>query len=202
MKRSTTVRMGAFGAVCALAGGAAGIAGSSASSRRSTRPTTAAGAVAERRGPPGWLGPLAGLAGPPVHADAVVPNDKGGFDAVTMDRGKFASLSGDQLTITEGTKTATYKTVTLTIPPSASVRRNDEAAKLSDLKTGDAVLIAQSPQGTVVAADDAQHAERLHHEFRGPALGELPRRPPQLPAIPDEGSSHRSGEGAAGGGSS
>src|SRR5215469_511036 len=44
-----------------------------------------------------------------VHSETVVPNDKGGFDTITMDQGRFASASGDRLTITEGTSRATYK---------------------------------------------------------------------------------------------
>jgi hypothetical protein len=126
-----------------------------------------------------------------------VPNQKGGFDTITIDRGSFSSLSGDQLTITEGTKTATYKTVTLTIPSSATVRRNGDAAHLSDLKSGDTVLIAQSPKGTVVDAHDAQHAERMQLKFRAFGHGELPR-PPRLPGHPGEGASNRTGEGPAG----
>jgi hypothetical protein len=126
-----------------------------------------------------------------------VPNDKGGFDTVTMDRGSFSSLSGEKLTITEGTKTATYKTVTLTIPSGASVTRNGEAAKLSDLKSGDTVMVAQSPQGTDVAAHDAQHPDPLQLKLRVPQKGEHPFLLPKPPTSPEEGSSSDSGEGAA-----
>jgi hypothetical protein len=128
-----------------------------------------------------------------------VPNEKGGFDTVTMDRGSFSSLSGDQLTITEGTKAATYKTLTLTIPSGATVRRNGQAAKLSDLKSGDTVMVLQSPHGTDVAAHDAQHPDLLQLKLRTPQKGEHPFPLPKLPAIPEEGSSSRSGEGAAAG---
>jgi len=197
MQKLTVVRMGAVGVVCALAGGAAGIAASSASSSRPT-PVKPPGVVAEGIGPLLGLGPLAEAAGPPVHSDAVVPNEKGGFDTITMDRGRFSSSSGDQLTITEGSKTATYKTVTFTIPSDATVRRNGEAAKLSDLKAGDTVLVLQGPKGTVVAAHDAQHPDLLRFKVRAPQHGDLPPLPPKLPPIPDEGSSSRSGEGASG----
>jgi hypothetical protein len=145
------------------------------------------------------FGPLADAAGPPVHSDTVVPNDKGGFDTVTMDRGSFSSLSGNQLTITEGTKTATYKTVTLTIPSGATVRRNGEAAKLSDLKSGDTVMVMQSPKATVVAANDAQHPDLPQLKFGVSRMGERPFPPPKLPPIPEEGSSSHSGDGAAAG---
>jgi hypothetical protein len=182
MQRSTIVRTGTVGAVCALAGGAIGIAGSSASSP--SRPTSPPVIRAARAFGPGLglagpmlgFGPLAGAAGLPVHSDTVVPNEKGGFDTVTMDRGMFSSLSGDQLTITEGTKSATYKTVTLTIPSNATVRRNGEKADLSDLKAGDEVLVVQSPNGTVVAAHDAQHQEPLVFKLAGPRRGEGPQQ--------------------------
>src|SRR5262249_61586357 len=113
-------------------------------------------------GAPFGLGPLADAAGPPVHSENVVPNKKGGFDTITMDRGSFSSLSGDKLTITEGTKSATYKTLTLTIPSGASVSRNRETAKLSDLKSGDKVMVAQRPNGTAAAAHDEQHPDPRH----------------------------------------
>jgi hypothetical protein len=194
MQRSTVVRMGAVGAVCALAGGAAGIAGSSASSSHSSQRPDAGAAIEAGPGPLFRFGLLGDAAGPPVHSDTVVPNQKGGFDTITMDRGTFSSVSGAQLTITEGTKSATYKTVTLTIPSGATVRRNGEAAHLTDLKSGDTVLVQQSPKGAVVNANDAQHAEQMHLKFKAFDHGQLPR-PPKLPPMPEEGASS-SGEGA------
>jgi hypothetical protein len=130
-------------------------------------------------------GPLAGIAGPPVHSDAVVPNQKGGFDTITMDRGTFSSLSGAKLTITEGTKTATYKTVTLTIPSGATIRRNGQQAQLSDLKSGDMVLVVQGPKRTLVAANDAQHRDRLG--LRPGIFGHRGLGPRELPPPPGEG---------------
>jgi hypothetical protein len=111
--------------------------------------------------------------------------------------GSFSSLSGEKLTITEGTKTATYKTLTLTIPSGAAVTRNGEAAKLSDLKSGDMVMVAQSPQGTDVAAHDAQHPDVLQLKLRVPQKGEHRFPLPRPPGMPEEGSSSHSGEGAA-----
>ena len=197
MQRSTMMRMSAVGAVCALVGATAGIAGSSASSSKPTKAAVASAAFANGPGVRFGFGPLADAAGPPVHSDTVVPNEKGGFDTVTMDRGSFSSLSGDRLTITEGTKTATYKTVTLTIPSSATVRRNGEAAKLSDLKSGDTVMVMQNPKATVVVANDAQHPDLPRLKFRVPPMGDHPVPLPKLPALPEEGSSSDSGEGAA-----
>src|SRR5262249_60546070 len=106
-------------------------------------------------------GPLADASGPPVHFDAVVPKRGGGFETVTMDRGSFASLTANQLTINEGTRTATYKTVTLTIPSGATIRRNGVRAQLSDLRSGDEVAVKQSRPNTVVIAHDAKHELRF-----------------------------------------
>jgi hypothetical protein len=110
-----------------------------------------------------------------------VPNQSGGFDTITMDRGSFSSLSGSQLTISEGTKSATYKTATLPIPSGATIRRNDAQAQLSDLKAGDEVLVIQGPKGTSVMAHDAQHQPTLefgivgrHDRVGGPPAPPLP----------------------------
>jgi hypothetical protein len=183
MKRSTILRMSIVGGFCAIAGAAAGIAGSSASSSPAPPRIGLHG--------DGFLfrhGPLADVSGPPVHVDAVVPKQGGGFETVTMDRGSFSSLSANQLTINEGTGTATYKTVTMTIPPGATIRRNGTPAQLSDLRSGDDVTVIQSPANTVVIARDAKHGLRFHpgllppHNFPRRGYGSLPLPLPLPPA--------------------
>jgi len=167
MKGPTIMRSVAVGATCALVGAAAGIAESSASTNHTTKGRAAhaarGGAIKSGMaiGPGFAIGIPGDAAGPPVHSESVVPNEKGGFETVTMDRGTFSSLSGEQLTITEGTKSATYKTVTLTIPSDATVYRNGEKAVLSDIKSGDTVTVVQSPSGTTVSAFDAEHEPKL-----------------------------------------
>ena len=59
---------------------------------------------------------------------------------------------GQQLTIREETKAATYKTVTLTIPSSAKVRDNGKSASLSQLTQGQRVGVVQGPKRTPVVA--------------------------------------------------
>ncbi|HEV3229228.1 MAG TPA: hypothetical protein VGY97_07130 [Solirubrobacteraceae bacterium] len=156
MKRFRFGRTAAIASVCAVAGAAAGIAGSAAAPSSHKAYTTESGfAVA---GPPGGVAIRFAGSGPPVHSDLVVPNQAGtGFDTITTDDGQFKSVSGDQLTITEGTKTVTYKDVTLTIPAGAKVYRNGSSAHLSDLRSGDEVHVVQGPKGTMVDAADAQH---------------------------------------------
>lgn len=86
-----------------------------------------------------------------VHGDFVVPTRKG-FVTVAFDRGFVQSVSGDTLTLREGTKKATYKTVTVTIPSSALVRNNGTRSSLSSLKPGEHVGVFQGPVRTLVVA--------------------------------------------------
>lgn len=210
MRRSTFIRTAAVGTACALAGGAAGIAESSASSttQRSHGQAPRAAICARKLtsgafAGPGFAIPLAKrfagpmmLAGGPafaVHAEEVVANEKGGFETVTMDSGTFSSLSGNRLTINEGTRHATYKTVELTIPSNATVFRNGEKASLSDIAHGDTVTVEQSSAGTVVSAADERHEPKFKAAWRvtrgasskqgsGEAAGPAPGSGPALPA--------------------
>jgi hypothetical protein len=75
-----------------------------------------------------------------------------GFVTVSFDRGRVDSVNGQQLTLTEGTAKASYKTVTLTIPSTARVRDNRQAATLSDLKAGQRVIVVTAPRQTFVIA--------------------------------------------------
>jgi len=86
-----------------------------------------------------------------VQGSAVV-HTKDGFATVSFARGKVEAVNGNQLTIAEGTRTATYKTVTLTIPANAVVRDDRRAATLSAVKTGQRVLVLQAPRRTYVIA--------------------------------------------------
>jgi hypothetical protein len=151
MSNSLLVKVAAVGGACAAIGAGAGILGtsaattgpSSASSTHSTHKTRRHGARSLLRRA--------------VHAEAVVATKGGQFVQVTLDRGTVQSVSGQQLTITEGTKKHVYKTVTLTIPGNAIVRDDRRAAQLSDLKAGQRVLVAQGPSRTRVLARDPRH---------------------------------------------
>ena len=92
-----------------------------------------------------------------VHAEAVVPVRDGTFATVTFDRGVVKSVSGDQLTITEGTKDATYKDADFTVPADAKIRRRGTAnATLADLQAGDRVAVIQRAGKFVVLAGPAR----------------------------------------------
>lgn len=86
-----------------------------------------------------------------VHGDLVVAT-KAGFATITFERGSVQSVSGQQLTITEGTRKQTYRTVTLTIPAAAKVRNNRAASTLDSLQQGERVLVLQAPARTWVIA--------------------------------------------------
>ncbi len=136
-----------IGAVCAAAGAGAsaiataGAAGTTTATTSSSTGSTAAKHPAVRRA----------LMRRAVQGSVVVAT-KSGFETVTFNRGFVQSVSGNQLTIREGTKKATYKTVTLTIPSGATVRDNGQAASLSQLTQGQRVGVLQGPKRTAVVA--------------------------------------------------
>ena len=86
-----------------------------------------------------------------VHGQVVVATPRG-FQTITFDRGFVQSVNGQQLTLKEGTKKATYKTVTLTIPGTARVRDNGHLASLGDVKPGQRAIVVQAPLRTIVIA--------------------------------------------------
>jgi len=133
--------------VCLGAGAGAGaIASAGASTTSASHPATQS-AKAHRS----WARSAAARA---VHGDLVVYTKKG-FVTVTFDRGFVQSVSGNTLTLREGTKKATYKTVTLTLPSNAKVRNNRQASTLSALKPGERVTVLQAPSRTTVVARNA-----------------------------------------------
>jgi hypothetical protein len=135
------VAIGAAGSAIATAGAASsGTTTTSSSTAKAARARGAGARALERRA---------------VHADVVVAT-KSGFANVTVDRGFVQMVSGQQLTIREGTHKATYKSVTLTIPSSAKVRENRQASRLSALTPGQRVMVVQAPKRTWVIARTAK----------------------------------------------
>ncbi len=132
---------------CAVLGaGASAIASAGASSGSSTKPAarSAAGQRLRTRA-------LRRLALRAVDGNLVVKTGTG-FAHLTFERGKLDSVSGQQLTIAEGTKNATYRTVTVTVPANAVVRDDRQKATLSALKPGQRVVVLQAPKRTYVIA--------------------------------------------------
>jgi hypothetical protein len=133
-------------AICCigLGAGASAIASAGAATGSSAPRAHEHGAKKYERG-------LRGLARRAVHANLVVAT-KHGFVNVTVDRGKVESVSGQQLTLTEGTRKQTYKTLTLTIPSTAKVRDDRHPASLSALRSGQRVIVVTAPRRTLVIA--------------------------------------------------
>ena len=136
-----------FVAVCCVASGAAISAIATAGAATSTSGKSAHSTAKHAKLRAGGLRRLAHA----VQGSAVV-RTADGFANVTFERGKVDSVSGQQLTITEGTRKATYKTVTVTIPAGAVVRDNRQKATLSDVRAGQRVLILTAPKRTYVIA--------------------------------------------------
>ncbi|HTU84891.1 MAG TPA: hypothetical protein VMF57_04915 [Solirubrobacteraceae bacterium] len=147
------IKLVSIGAACAAAGvgagaiataGAAGTSGSTGTSATAaSSPHAAAASRARHR-----------LARRAIQGDVVVAT-RSGFATVAFNRGFVQSVNGQQLTIREGTKKATYKVVTLTIPTNAKVRDNGQAASLSRLTAGQRVGVVQGPKVTHVIARNA-----------------------------------------------
>jgi hypothetical protein len=136
--------------------GAAGSAIATAGAASSSTSTTGTGSSTTAKTPRarGALARARALERRAVHAEVVVAT-KTGFQTVTLDRGFVQSASGQQLTIREATNSATYKTVTLTIPSGAIVRDNRRASTLSALTPGQRVVVVQASQRAWVIARTA-----------------------------------------------
>jgi hypothetical protein len=132
-------------AVCCVAAGA-GIS-AIASAGAATSGSSSHAATAHAKGHRGGLRRALHA----VQGSAVV-RTAGGFANVTFQRGKVDSVSGQRLTITEGTPKASYKTVSVTVPAGAVVRDNRHKATLSDVKAGQRVLVLTAPKRTYVIA--------------------------------------------------
>lgn len=172
MKRRKRLVTLMVAAVCALAGTAAGISQSSAAKKATAHRSSTQGAPSGEPGagrPDGHHGP--GGPGGEVHAVEVVLNKAGtAFINETTDSGtiKEVDSSGGSITITEGTKSVTYGTPTITIPSDATVMLDGKASTLSALKSGDQVTVSSSSDGTRVFAMDSSFKPG---EMGGPGHG-------------------------------
>jgi hypothetical protein len=151
MSKASMWRAGTTAAVCAVLGAGVGITASAASPRRSTV-SVHGSRVAAKTGAAGSWGGWFG-AEVPVQGDVVVLDKAGnGYITETIDDGAVTGVSGDHLTIREGTSSMPYKTIQMTIPASAAVQRDGNSTALSDLKAGDLVVVRHSSDGTAVLA--------------------------------------------------
>jgi hypothetical protein len=191
--------IGVVAAICALAAVTAAIAQGSGtkSSSAKSKGTTAQGAQASgAQGPPGAMGGPDGEThggGGAVHSVSVVPDKAGtSFITLTSDRGTVKSVdsAGGTITIEEGTKSATYKTLTLSVPSGAKVMRDGKTASLGEIKAEDNVSVGSSSEGTTVFAMDSSF--RPEH---GPGRGGPPGMGGPPPGQEASGAEAKSGTG-------
>ena len=205
------LKAAATGAVCVVIGAAAGIVGASAApgAKSTTTAKPAAPTLPQAKAPGPFRGRFhgrfagpggpGGPGGPAVHASVVELNKAGtAFITVTEDSGTVQSVSGSSLTIKEAVGKVVYRTVTLTIPSSATITRNFSNAALSTLKSGDRVRVEQSSEGTDVFAVDLSSLPRRGYPGKpgqwGPGGAGRPGVPPQpggasapAPPVPQTG---------------
>jgi kynureninase len=86
-----------------------------------------------------------------VSAQLIVAT-RNGFATVNITRGQVKAVSGHQLTLVEGTRRATYKTVTITLPAQTRVRDNHQKATLSQVSPGQRALVVRGPHRALVIA--------------------------------------------------
>jgi hypothetical protein len=195
--------IGSIAAACAAAALTAGIAEGSGTttstttqSSTATQPSTTSGAAMPGRdghgGPPGGHGPGRDA----VHSvDVVLNKAKSAYITQTTDEGTVESIdsSGGSITLLEGTKSVTYKTVTVTVPSSATVTLDGKTSTLGALAAGDRVSISSSSDGTDVAAMDSS----FKPEGGPPPAGAKGQAPPSQ-APPGEGASTSAAPTSAG----
>jgi hypothetical protein len=150
--------IGSIAAACAAAALTAGIAegsGTTTQSSTATQPSTTSGAATPGHDGPG--GPPGGR-GDAVHSvDVVLNKAKTAYITQTTDAGAVESVDSAAGTITllEGTKALTYKTVTVPVPSGATVALDGKSSTLGALVAGDHVSISSSSDGTDVMAMDS-----------------------------------------------
>ncbi len=139
----------ALAASCVALGAAvSAIASAGAATPASSTASTASSAATKHHA---RLGLARRAFGGAVQGSLVV-HTKSGFATVTFERGVVKAVSGAQLTITERTKKAVYKDVTVTIPSNARIRVNRQKATIGQLKSGQHVMVVSAPKRTVVVA--------------------------------------------------
>ena len=156
---STRSRALAVGVLCAAGGvGAGAVASATASTSHSSTPSAHhASAKAGKAHQHARMRELRKVARHSVSGNVTV-DTKHGFQTISFERGTVDSVSGDQLTITEGGPKATQRRETVTVPSAVHVRDNGKKASMSSVSAGQHVLVLTLPKRTVVVARTPKHA--------------------------------------------
>lgn len=142
--RRSHLKLFALAASCVAVGvGISAITSAGASTTSHARPAAAGRLVRTGRGMRALRRAVEGQ---------LIVKTKSGFAQVSFERGSVTAVNGQQLTLDEGTKTSSYKTVTLTIPAGATVRVNGQPGTLSQVTDGQRAIVVTLPQRTLVIA--------------------------------------------------
>jgi hypothetical protein len=146
----THLKLAGAATACVIAGVAAGSIADASAAGKSTQaqPTKSSQTKSSASRPELRLGVLARRT---VEGSLVV-STKQGFVTVTVARGTVESVTGNQLTLTEGTPKATYKTVTLTLPADTLVRDNRARSTLAQVTDGQRATVIEAPDRALVIA--------------------------------------------------
>jgi hypothetical protein len=85
-------------------------------------------------------------------AGSFVVATKSGFVTVTVARGRVQAVSGQTLTLVEGTKAQTYRTVSLSLPATVRVRDNKQPSTLAQVTAGQRATVIIAPDRALVVA--------------------------------------------------
>ena len=152
---STRSRALAVGVLCAAGGVGAGAVASATAATGHHSSTTAHHARAGHGH--ARLRELRKVARHSVSGSVVV-DTKQGFQTITFERGTVDSVSGDQITITEGGPKVAQRRATITVPSTVHVRDNGAKATMSSVTAGQHVVVLTLPKRTVVLARTPKHA--------------------------------------------
>ncbi len=142
---SRYMKLSAGAAACVAAGAAA----SQVAAAGASTPAVTHGHSAHAQAPARLR--LGALARRTVEGQFVVATTSG-YQTVTVARGTVDSVSGQQLTLTEGVGANVYRTVTLTLPGATRVRDNRRQSTLDQVTQGQRAIVLQTPTKAVVIA--------------------------------------------------
>ncbi len=131
-----------------LCGGALGGAGGYAASAAGANAKHTSVSSATGKRPRGELARLRRA----VSITAVVPDGKGTFAPLSIERGTLVAVTGNSISLREGNARASYKTVSISLPSDTVVRLARKPASLSALSAGERIVVVQGPTRTTVAA--------------------------------------------------
>lgn len=104
-----------------------------------------------QRGAPQFRARLRAVARRTVAGSFVLATPSG-FVTVQLARGLVQAVNGQTVTLVEGTRTKTYRTVNLTLPAAVRVRDNRRASTLAHVTPGQRATVIMGPNRALLLA--------------------------------------------------